>query len=113
MFHVTTIHSLENGGLEDPSRAFSPDSNHSLTPDRRWHSFENLTDIENDPHLYVAKHNYITSQQGQLSIRKGDQLKITRSSDTGAWVEGTNRNCDTGWLPASYIVKVDSLEKHS
>ena len=29
------------------------------------------------------------------------------------WVECTNRNGDTGWLPASYIVKVDSLEKHS
>ena len=113
MFHFTKILSLENGGLEDPSRAFSPDSNHSLTPDRRWHSFENLTDVDNDPDLYIAKHDYITSQQGQLSIRKGDQLKITRSSDTGDWVEGTNRNGDTGWLPASYIVKVDSLEKHS
>ena len=75
--------------------------------------FENLTDVDSDPDLYIAKHDYITSQQGQLSIRKGDQLKITCRSDTGDWVEGTNRNGDTGWLPASYIVKLDSLEKHS
>ena len=75
--------------------------------------FEKIINVESDPDLYIAKHDYITSQQGQLSIRKGDQLKITRSSDTGDWVEGTNRNGDTGWLPASYIVKVDSLEKHS
>ena len=66
-----------------------------------------------DPDLYIAKRDYVASQQGQLSIRKRDKLKITRSSETGDWVEGTNRNGDTGWLPASYIVKVDSLEKHS
>ena len=75
--------------------------------------FEKIINVESDPDLYIAKHDYITSQQGQLSIRKGDQLKITRSSDTGDWVECTNRNGDTGWLPASYIVKVDSLERHS
>ena len=45
---------------------------------------EKIINVESDPDLYIAKHDYITSQQGQLSIRKGDQLKITRSSETGA-----------------------------
>lgn len=108
---------LENGSLDDLDRAFSPEttSGHSLTPDRRWQSLENITENEDDsdPNLYVAKHDFITNQQGQLSIRKGDKLKITRSSGTGDWLEGTNASGETGWLPASYIAKIDSLEKHS
>ena len=65
----------------------------------------------------ITKFDYITSEQGQLSNCKGDQLNITRTSETGDWVEGTNRsrNGDTGCLPRyyKYIVKLDSLEKLS
>lgn len=105
----------ENGSVDTLSEhGFSPESAASLTPDRRWQSLENITDaVACDPDLYVAKHDYTTDQQGQLSIRKGDELKITRLSDNGDWVEGTNNRGEMGWLPASYVVKLDSLEKHT
>lgn len=73
-----------------------------------------MTDsTDSDPDLYIAKHDYFTNQVGQLAIRKGERLKVTRKSDNGDWFEGANSAGEVGWLPASYIVKVDSLEKHS
>ncbi len=80
----------------------------------RWNSFENLLEHDaNDPDLYIVKHDYSTDQAGQLSIKKGDKLKISRKSENGDWAEATNVQGDIGWVPASYIAKVDSLEKHS
>jgi abelson tyrosine-protein kinase 1 len=70
---------------------------------------EPITDDETD--LYVVKHDYLTDQRGQLSIRKGDKIKVTRRNDD--WVEATNKAGEMGWVPASYIAKLDSLEKHS
>ena len=98
----------------DRDHGVSPESLASLTPEKKWQSLENLTDpLDADPDLYIAKHDYITDQPGQLGVRKGDQLKVTRHSENGDWVEGTNNKGVVGWLPASYIAQVDSLEKHS
>ena len=80
----------------------------------RWNSFENLLGADaNDPDLYIVKHDYSTDQPGQLSIKKGDKLKISRKSENGDWAEATSLQGDIGWVPASYIAKQDSLEKHS
>ena len=84
-----------------------------LQQNNRWNSFENLLSPSEDPDLYIAKHDYNTNQPGQLSIRKGDKLKISRISDNGDWCEGTSVLGEIGWVPASYIAKLDSLEKHS
>ncbi len=87
-----------------------------LTQNQRWNSFDNLLNTQNDPtdpDIYIAKHDYSTDQPGQLSIRKGEKLKISRKSENGDWCEGTNSTGEIGWVPASYIAKVNSLEKHS
>jgi len=85
-----------------------------LSQNDRWNSFENLLNpLEGDPDLYIVKHDYHTDQAGQLSIIKGDRLKISRRSENGDWCEGTNCLGEIGWVPASYIAKLDSLEKHS
>ena len=85
-----------------------------LSQNDRWNSFENLLNpLDEDPDLYIVKHDYSTDQAGQLSIKKGDRLKISRTSENGDWCEGTNCLGEIGWVPASYITKLDSLEKHS
>lgn len=88
-----------------------------LTQNNRWNSFDNLLsnqgDPDPDPDIYIVKHDYITDQPGQLSIRKGERLKISRKSDNEDWCEGTSVHGEIGWVPASYIAKVNSLEKHS
>ena len=106
------------------ARALYPDKrqeerwggNSSLSQNNRWNSFDNLLTSQSesaDPNIYIAKHDYTTDQPGQLSIRKGEKLKISRKSENGDWCEGTNVQGDIGWVPASYIAKVNSLEKHS
>ena len=66
-----------------------------------------------DPNLFIAKHDYAATAPGQLSIKKGDKLRISRKSENSDWCEGTNVLGEIGWLPATYIAKLDSLEKHS
>ena len=84
-----------------------------LTQNNRWNSFDNLLNSQNepDPDIYIAKHDYTTDQPGQLSIRKGEKLKISRKSENGDWCEGTNIQGEIGWVPASYIAKVSVLPK--
>ena len=95
-------------------RTISPKSNHSLTPHHRWQSIEKLADnSDSDPELYIAKHDYITNQAGQLSIHKGEKLKLSRISYNGDWSEATNEQGKIGWLPTSYVTKFESLEKQS
>ena len=86
-----------------------------LTQNNRWNSFDNLLAKSDPPDtdIYVVKHDYITDQPGQLSIKKGERLKISRKCENGDWCEGTGVQGDIGWVPASYIAKVNSLEKHS
>ena len=105
----------ENGHNHiESDRHKSSELKSGLSQNDRWNSFENLLNpLEGDPDLYIVKHDYHTDQAGQLSIIKGDRLKISRRSENGDWCEGTNCLGEIGWVPASYIAKLDSLEKHS
>ena len=109
-----THHHLNHhgNGLEDED----PHSS-TITHSNRWGSLENLLTAgggeEDDPDLYIAKHSYTTDQAGQLSIKKGDKLKVSRKSENSDWCEATSVRGEIGWVPTSYIAKVDSLEKHS
>ena len=38
---------------------------------------------------------------------------MSRKSENGDWCEATSVMDEIGWVPTSYIAKVDSLEKHS
>ena len=136
LVHTHTHTMLENGsegfeivdgsGLSSSNKSDTPSSEDRVTMmsergnlggsllNNRWNSFENLLGPDaSDPDLYIVKHDYHTDQAGQLSIRKGDKLKISRKSENGDWAEATSPQGDIGWVPASYIAKVDSLEKHS
>ncbi len=88
----------------------------SLTQSNLQNSLDNLLNTQNDPaeaDIYIAKHDYSTDQPGQLSIHKGEKLRILRKSENGDRCEATNDHGEIGWIPTSYIAKVNSLEKHS
>ncbi len=59
--------------------------------------------------LYIACYDFISSQ---LSMKKGEKMQVSRFSDTQE-CEVTNVQGDVGWVPASYITKVENLEKYS
>ena len=59
--------------------------------------------------LYIACYDFISLQ---LSMKKGEKMQVSRFSDTQE-CEVTNVQGDVGWVPASYITKVENLEKYS
>ena len=67
----------------------------------------------NDPDIYIVKYDYSTYHAGQLSIKKGEKLKISRKSEDGDWLGATNIQGEIGWVPASYVAKQNNLEKYS
>ncbi len=68
----------------------------------------------NDTSLYVALYDYLTTLEKHLNMHKGDQIQILSFNKTNEWCEVQNINTAAiGWVPASYIRPVNSLDKHS
>ena len=65
---------------------------------------------EDDSELYIVKHNYTTDKAGQLSIKKGEKLKVLQKSENGDWCQVTNVKGEAGWTPTAYIAKFDNLK---
>ena len=87
----------------------------SATP-TRWDSRENLIDPQSDDsnvQLFLVIHDFTTQGEGQITVHQGDMVMVREFSDEGDCVECSNSRGEVGWLPASYIVQCDSLEKFS
>ncbi|CAL8348592.1 unnamed protein product [Gadus morhua 'NCC'] len=81
----------------------------ALTEAVRWSSEENLDgESESDPNLFMALHDFEARDDDELSITKGEELRVVGYSK---WSQVRSEN-NQGWLPSNYIMPV-SLEKHS
>ena len=63
--------------------------------------------------LFLVKCDFTAQGEGQLTVHRGEKLKVMEFNTEGAWVEGSNSRGEVGWLPASCIVQCDSLEEFS
>ncbi|PAV72526.1 hypothetical protein WR25_25222 isoform G [Diploscapter pachys] len=75
--------------------------------------------------LFVALYDFHGVGEEQLSIRKGDQLRVLGYNKAGEWCEarlistrriemGSQKRIGlVGWVPSSYIAPLNSLDKHS
>ncbi|CAJ0583363.1 unnamed protein product, partial [Mesorhabditis spiculigera] len=75
--------------------------------------------------LYIALYDFNGVGEDQLSIRKGDHIRLLCYNKTGEWCEGrlvaTKRNDPAshkrigmvGWLPTNYVCLDHSLDKYS
>ncbi|XP_076343282.1 uncharacterized protein LOC143243313 isoform X2 [Tachypleus tridentatus] len=80
----------------------------------RWMSKENLlVPIDTDPQLFVSLYDFQSSGENQLSLKKGEQVRVLSYNRTGEWCEAQSRTGQVGWVPSNYITPVNSLEKHS
>uniref|UniRef100_A0A2R5LL31 Tyrosine-protein kinase n=1 Tax=Ornithodoros turicata TaxID=34597 RepID=A0A2R5LL31_9ACAR len=80
----------------------------------RWMSKENLLAQEDaDPQLFVALYDFQSGGENQLSLKKGEQVKVVSYNRTGEWCEAQSRSGQVGWVPSNYVTPVNSLEKHS
>ncbi|KAK8392078.1 hypothetical protein O3P69_017598 [Scylla paramamosain] len=81
----------------------------------KWHSRENLLapEEEGDPQLFVALYEFRAQGENQLSLRKGEQVRVLSYNKSGEWCEAHAGSGEVGWVPSNYITPVNSLEKHS
>ncbi|KAG8193740.1 hypothetical protein JTE90_005038 [Oedothorax gibbosus] len=80
----------------------------------RWMSKENLLLQEDaDPQVFVALYDFQSGGENQLSLKKGEQVRVLSYNRTGEWCEAQSRTCQVGWVPSNYVTPVNSLEKHS
>lgn len=88
----------------------------SLESAHRWTSRDNLLHTEpndEDPQLFVALYDFQASGDNQLSLKKGEQVKILSYNKSGEWCEAHSGSGRVGWVPSNYVTAVNSLEKHS
>ncbi|KAL3989304.1 Protein tyrosine kinase family protein [Acanthocheilonema viteae] len=91
----------------------------------RWSSREDLLNgsasSENDS-LFVALYDFHGVGEEQLSLKRGDQIRVIGHNKAGEWCEAqlvntrrenSRRSGCIGWVPSSYIAPSNSLEKHS
>jgi len=83
----------------------------------RWASRENLLmaveDEDGDPQLFVALYDFQAGGENQLSLKKGEQVRILSYNKSGEWCEAHSVLGNVGWVPSNYVTPVNSLEKHS
>ncbi|XP_073974449.1 tyrosine-protein kinase Abl isoform X2 [Rhodnius prolixus] len=80
----------------------------------RWTSKENLlVQEEDDPQLFVALYDFQAAGENQLTLKKGEQVRILSYNKSGEWCEAHSTSGQVGWVPSNYVTPVNSLEKHS
>ncbi|XP_060875723.1 tyrosine-protein kinase Abl isoform X1 [Metopolophium dirhodum] len=81
----------------------------------RWTSKENLlqSQEDDDPQLFVALYDFQAGGDNQLSLKKGEQVRILSYNKSGEWCEAHASPGQVGWVPSNYVTPVNSLEKHS
>lgn len=98
------------------SSALSSNQNSGFEATNRWTSKENLLapgPEEDDPQLFVALYDFTAGGENQLSLRKGEQVRILSYNKSGEWCEAHSDSGSVGWVPSNYVTPVNSLEKHS
>lgn len=98
------------------AKSLKVDLGNHMTSSSRWDSKEGLDSSNlfgDDPHLYLAKHDFVPTGAGQLPIKRGDKITVKSYNEQGDWCEGETESGVVGWVPTSYVAKMDSLEKHS
>ncbi|XP_072396531.1 tyrosine-protein kinase Abl isoform X2 [Diabrotica undecimpunctata] len=102
------------GTLSNSSTSGAPSTPISFETANRWTSKENLlAQEEDDPQLFVALYDFQAGGENQLSLKKGEQVRILSYNKSGEWCEAHSSTNQVGWVPSNYVTPVNSLEKHS
>lgn len=95
------------------------DSNNFASSGEQSYSMDDLmrsTQISNrnqkDLQLYIALYDFDSRGDNQLSIKKGEIVRVMDFNPNGEWCEvQSNVSGLIGWVPSAYITMLHSLEK--
>ncbi|XP_059055404.1 tyrosine-protein kinase Abl [Achroia grisella] len=109
------IPDLPDGEGAAAAAAAAPSTPQPLDTANRWTSKENLLahHEDEDPQLFVALYDFQAGGENQLSLKKGEQVRIMSYNKSGEWCEAHTLGGGVGWVPSNYVTPVNSLEKHS
>ncbi|XP_033240879.1 tyrosine-protein kinase Abl isoform X4 [Drosophila pseudoobscura] len=105
-----------DSGLQCSSLGGHSSSTSVFESTHRWTSKENLLEPgpeEDDPQLFVALYDFQAGGENQLSLKKGEQVRILSYNKSGEWCEAHSDSGNVGWVPSNYVTPLNSLEKHS
>jgi hypothetical protein len=95
----------------------------------KWTSKDNLLSEGDD--LFVALYDFQVNErnflncllilylcikvsgENQLSLTKGERVRVLSYNSNGEWCEARSATGRVGWVPSNYISPINSLEKHS
>ncbi|XP_044731798.1 tyrosine-protein kinase Abl isoform X2 [Chrysoperla carnea] len=111
---VSTLAAQGTGATSSSGSGPTPGTPLPLESANRWTSKENLlAQEEDDPQLFVALYDFQAGGENQLSLKKGEQVRILSYNKSGEWCEAHSASGQVGWVPSNYVTPVNSLEKHS
>ena len=68
------------------------------------------SEMESTPPLFVAKYDYKSRTNTDMSFKKGDQLFITDDDNKDWWFAKAKHSDQKGFVPSSYVAKFESLD---
>ncbi|XP_074594225.1 tyrosine-protein kinase Abl isoform X2 [Brevipalpus obovatus] len=106
-----------SASVQDGMSTMGSSSISFVSAHNQWVSKENLHQVpssfqdEPDPQLFVALYEFQSGGENQLSVAKGEQVRVLSYNRTGEWCEAQSRTGQIGWVPSNYITPVNALEK--
>lgn len=94
--------SEEEMSSESTCSSFTPKSKEITTSEMKKKE-EKMTAF-----LVKANYNFIAEAENELSIKKGDIIKVTKKIDEGWWVGSLNDK--TGMFPSNYVSAIENDE---
>ncbi|EDW34781.1 GL12719 [Drosophila persimilis] len=93
-----------DSGLQCSSLGGHSSSTSVFESTHRWTSKENLLEPgpeEDDPQLFVALYDFQAGGENQLSLKKGEQVRILSYNKSGEWCEAHSDSGNVGWVPST------------
>lgn len=85
----------------------------ATSPDNENAALENSFDMDNsDAEMFYVQYDFDAGEnENQLSVRKGDLVRVFSYDDQKMWCEAQSKNGKIGWLPFAYVVPYSSFHK--
>ena len=71
---------------------------------------QDSSEVESTPPLFIAKYDYKSRTNTDMSFKKGDQLFIINDDNKDWWFARAKHSDQKGRVPSSYVVKISSLD---
>ena len=56
----------------------------------------------------VVKHAFVAHGEGELGAKEGELVLLVEQSSSSEWWKVRNRDGDSGWIPSTYLSKLDN-----